>query len=223
MTEPTRRPDDASREPHDNGHDTVPGTTNATPASTTEQRAVKAAGPPAGAAAGAIAGAAAGLATSAFGPVGALAGAIVGALGGTAAGAAGAQAADDDLYTMQDDAHYRALWEARLDRAADQSFDRTRAAYQFGHIAARHPDFAAPHFADVEPKLRERWPNDLRTQAGEWDSVRSYVEEGYSHARSRGGGERRDRSIIGSGGSAVDPVELERARAGLPSTPDPRG
>jgi len=223
MTEPTRRPDDANREPRDDVRDTVADTSEATPSTETERRTAKAAGPPAGAAAGAVAGAAAGLAVGAFGPVGAMVGAIVGALGGTAAGAAGAQGADDDLYTAQDDAYYHSLWEARLDRAADQRFDRARAAYQFGHIAARHPDFAATHFADVEPKLRQRWPNELRSQAGEWDAVRSYVEEGYSHARSRGAGERRDPSIIGSAGSAVDPVELDRARAGLPSTPDPRG
>jgi hypothetical protein len=187
-----------------------------------ERRAVKAASPPAGAAAGAIAGATAGLATGVFGPVGAMVGAIVGALGGTAAGAATGQAADQDLYTAEDDAHYRGLWEALPQRAADQGFDATRVAYQYGHIAARHPDFAGAPFADVEPELARRWPNELRTRAGEWDAVRAYVEDAFSYARSRGAGTRRDSSVVGSAGSAVDPVERDRSRAGLPSTPDPR-
>ena len=222
MTDPTRRHDGARRDPHDPTSNATPGTSTEHPSTETEPGTLKAVSPPAGAAAGAIAGATAGLATGVFGPIGAMVGAIVGALGGGAAGAAGGQAAANDLYTAQDDAHYRSLWEGRPDRTADQGFESARVAYQFGHIAARYPDFAAAPFADVEPELRPRWPNELRSRAGEWDAVRPYVEEGYSHARSRGAGERRDHTIVGSAGSAVDPVERDRSRAGLPSTPDPR-
>jgi len=184
------------------------------------QDAVKAASPPAGAAAGAIAGAAAGLAVGAFGPFGAMVGAIVGALGGTALGAAAGTGAGD-AYTSEHDAHYRDVWAHSPDRPADRTFESVRPAYQFGHIAAAHPLFGTRHFAEVEPELRERWSQDLRTQAGEWDAIRRYVEEGYSYARSRGVGERRDERVIGTAGSAVDPVELDRARAGLPSTDRP--
>ena len=222
MTDPTRRPDHARHDPHGAERTATPDTTTKHPSSETDPATVKAVSPPAGAVAGAVAGATAGLATGVFGPFGAIVGAIVGALGGGAAGTAGGQAAANDLYTEQDDAHYRTLWEGRPDRNADQGFEAARVGYQFGHIAARQPDFTAAHFADIEPELRRRWPNELRSRVGEWDAVRSYVEEGYSHARSRGAGERRDHTIVGSAGSAVDPVELDRSRAGLPSTPDPR-
>ncbi|HUQ83964.1 MAG TPA: hypothetical protein VM076_22635 [Gemmatimonadaceae bacterium] len=187
-----------------------------------EDRAVKAAAPVGGAAAGAIAGAAAGLATMAFGPFGAMVGAIVGALGGTAAGSAAAGAAGTEpLYTEDDDAQYRALWEGTPHGSADRGFDSARVAYQFGHIAAHRPEFNGARFADAEPKLRQRWNDDLRSKAGEWDAVRSSVQDAYGHAQSGGAGQRRDTSVIGSAGSAVDPVELERARAGLPSVPEP--
>lgn len=189
--------------------------------SNVQRDAVKAAGPPAGAAAGAIAGGTAGLASGAFGPMGAMIGAIVGALGGAAAGAAGAQAAANDLYTAEDDLNYRTLWESRPDRVADQGFDSVRLAYQYGHIAAHQPEFAGAAFGDIEPELRRRWPNELRARAGEWDAVRSYVEDAFGYARSRGAGQRRDPNIIGTAGSAVDPVERDRARAGLPSIPEP--
>jgi len=220
MTDPTHRPEDAAREALDAPTGATPDATTNSSATEAQQRAVKAASPPAGAAAGAVAGATAGLATGVFGPIGAMVGAIVGALGGTAAGAATGQAADEDLYTVQDDTHYRAVWDQVPGRPADQGFDSARVAYQFGHIAARHPKFAGARFADVEPELRKRWPNELRQRVGEWDAVRPYVEDAYGYARSQGVGERRDTSIIGSAGSAVDPVERDRSRAGLPSTPD---
>lgn len=221
MTDPTFRRDHVRRSDATPGPDSTPDTTADNSGTDTERRAMKAASPPVGAAAGAIAGATAGLATGAFGPIGAMVGAIVGALGGTAAGTVAGQAADD-VYTAEDDEHYRTLWESLPQRAADQGFDSARVAYQFGHIAARHPDFAGSHFADIEPELRRRWPNELRTRVGEWDAVRSYVEDGFGYARSRGAGQRRDLGIVGSAGSAVDPVEHARSQAGLPSTPDPR-
>ena len=185
-----------------------------------EKDTVKAASTPATAAAGAVAGATAGLATGVFGPIGMIVGAIAGGVGGAAAGAVGA-AATDNLYTAEHDAHYQALWEGAADRVSDRTFEAMRPAYQFGHIAAQQPEFSGRYFGDAEPELRRRWPDELRTRAGEWDAVWRYVEDGYSHARSQGLGERRDRTIVGSAGSAVDPVELERARAGLPSVEAP--
>ena len=185
-----------------------------------EKDTVKAASTPVTAAAGAVAGATAGLATGVFGPIGAMVGAIVGAFAGGAAGAAGGQAGAGDLYTEAHDAHYRSLWEARLDRPADLSYERARLAYQFGHIAAQQPAYGGRYFADVEPELRERWSSDFRGRGGEWEAVRRDVEDAYSHARSLGLGTRRDPTVIGSAGSAVDPGELERARAGLPSVGD---
>ena len=185
------------------------------------QEAVKAASPPVGAAAGAVAGAAAGMAVPVLGPIGAMVGAIVGALGGAALGTA-AGTAPADLYTSEHDAHYQDVWQQMQDRPADRTFESIRPAYQFGHLAAAHPQYGTSHFADVEPELRERWSEDLRAKAGDWDLVRPHVEEGYSYARSRGVGDRRDSRVVGTAGSAVDPVELDRARAGLPSTNPPR-
>jgi hypothetical protein len=225
MSDPTRRSEDHDLDAHasrDSGQGATPGATGKPALSESDKDTVRAASAPATAAAGAIAGATAGLATGAFGPIGAMVGAIVGALGGGVAGAAGGQAATDDLYTAQHDSYYRTLWEGRPERPADRTFESARAAYQFGHIAAQHPDYGGRHFADVEPELRRRWPDELRSRVGEWDVVRPYVEDAYGHARSRGVGDRRDPTVIGTAGSAVDPVERDRARRGEPSVDEPR-
>jgi hypothetical protein len=186
-----------------------------------EKDAVEVGSAPATAAAGAVAGATAGLATMTLGPFGAIAGAIVGAVGGAAVGAAGGQAVVGELYTSEHDAHYRSLYERAPERAADRGFDAARPAYQFGHLAAQYPEYAGRDFGAVEPELRRHWSDDLRTRAGEWDAARRYVETGYTYARSRGLTARRDPSVVGSAGSAVDPTELARARSGLPSTDEP--
>jgi hypothetical protein len=183
--------------------------------------AVSAGGPAAAGAAGALAGATAGLATGIAGPIGALVGLIVGALGGAAVGAAGAQATVQELYTDEFDAHYRRAWEGRPGRTADMNFERVRPAYQFGHIAAQRPEYAGRYFADIEPELRSRWPDELRTHVGEWEAARPFVEDAFGYARNRGLGVRRDTGVIGSAGSAVDPVERDRSRAGLPSVDEP--
>jgi len=226
MTDPTRRSQEASLDSRDELRESAGGESAGGPAERPmtegEKDTVRAVSAPATAAAGALAGATAGLATGVFGPIGAMVGAIVGALGGAAAGAAGAQAATAELYTAEHDAYYRELWEGRTDRRADQSFDSARLAYQFGHIAAQQPAYAGRYFADVEPELRERWTDDFRGRAGGWDAVRREVEDAYSHARGSGLGAQRDRSVIGSAGSAVDPTELARARAAQPSVPETR-
>jgi len=191
------------------------------PLSRDETDTVKTASAPATAAAGALAGATAGLVTGPFGPVAAGIGAIVGALGGAAVGAAGGRAATEPRYTEEDDAYYRGLWEGAPNRVADRTYDASRPAYQLGHLAAQHPDYAGRDFDAVEPDLRRVWERDLRARHGEWDAVRHDVHDAYGHARSLGYGVRRDASVVGTAGSAVDPVELERARAGLPSVDEP--
>jgi hypothetical protein len=169
-----------------------------------------------GAVAGALAGAAAGLGTIALGPFGAIIGALVGATVGETA----SRGVTEPTYTMVDDEHYQGLWEASPDRAADQGYDVARPAYQFGHIAAQLPQYAGRPFAAAEPELQRAWDADLRAQYGEWTRVRRYVCDAYGHARAEGLGVRRDATMIGPAGTAVDPVELERARAGLASNPD---
>ncbi|AHG91890.1 hypothetical protein J421_4353 [Gemmatirosa kalamazoonensis] len=175
-----------------------------------------AAGTATGAAAGAVAGVAAGLGTIAAGPLGA----IFGAFAGAAIGAAGGVGTEESIYTSEHEDHYRALWEATPGRAADASFDTARPAYQLGHVAASRPEYAGRDFHDVEGDLRRIWERDFAARHGSWEAARHYVCDGYGHARGEGFGVRRDTSVIGTGGSAVDPVELARARAGLASRAD---
>ncbi len=169
-----------------------------------------------GAAAGTIAGLQAGAVAGAmtFG-IGALAGVALGAAAGMATGAALGDSTQGGQFTPDADAYYRALYEGAP--VSGRSYDVVRAAYVFGHIAASEPGLAGQSFEAAEPALHEAWTDELRTRAGDWDSVRQYVHDAYGHARSEGFGERRDRSVVGSGGSAVDPVELDRARHGLSS------
>jgi hypothetical protein len=187
------------------------------PATPEEREQVKKGSAPAGAAAGAVAGMAAGLSTGALGvvavPVGAVLGALAGGVGGWFAG----EAAADTMYTADDDAHYRALYESTPDRPADRGYDTARPAYQLGHLAAYNPNYQGRDFDVIEPELQRAWGGDLTTHHGDWTFARRFARDAYGHARSAGAGVRRDRSVIGPAGSAVDPVELDRARAGLPS------
>jgi hypothetical protein len=169
-----------------------------------------------GAVAGAAAGLAAGLGTIAAGPLGMVFGARVGA----AIGQAGAQGTAEAIYTSAYDEHYRAVWEGTPGRTADTTFEMARPAYQLGHLAAAQPEYAGRDFLSAEPDLRRIWERDFASQYGSWESARRYVSDGYGHARAEGLGFRRDYSVIGTGGSAVDPVELARARAGLASRAD---
>jgi hypothetical protein len=169
-----------------------------------------------GAVAGAAAGLAAGLGTIAAGPLGMVFGALVGA----AIGEAGAQGSAEALYTPDYDEHYRALWEGTPGRTPDATFDVARPAYQLGHLAAAQPEYAGRDFHSAEPELRRIWERDFAARYGSWEVARHYVCDAYGHARADGLGLRRDTSVLGSGGSAVDPVELERARAGLASRAD---
>lgn len=136
--------------------------------------------------------------------------AVVGAIDG---GIGEAPDVGDAAWSEEDDRHYRALYEGHQARLADVGYDRVRGAYQYGHLAAQHPDFAGRAFPDVEPELQRRWRDELVTAAGDWEAVRTYVHDAYGHARSEGLGVRRDANVIGSAGSAVDPVELREERA----------
>jgi hypothetical protein len=127
----------------------------------------------------------------------------------------------EGVYTDDEDAYYRALWEEAPTRPADRTFDAYRPAYQLGHFAAQHPDYLGRDFDAAEPDLRRTWETDFRARHGEWDTVRRHVHDAYGHARSLGYGVRRVANVIGTAGSAVDPVELERARAGRPSVDTP--
>ncbi|MDF1502934.1 hypothetical protein [Roseisolibacter sp. H3M3-2] len=181
-----------------------------------EKRSVEITSGLAGVLAGAAAGAAAGLVSLAGGPVGVAIGMVVGATAGALGGWFGGQAAGEVPYDESHDAHYRALYEGGT--PTDRGFDSARPAYQLGHLAAHNPDWRGREFTAIETDLRRAWDGDLRGRHGEWDAVRPYVRDAYGHARSEGAGVRRDTSVLGSAGSAVDPDELARARRGEPST-----
>ena len=189
----------------------------ARPLDADEARSVTATSAPVGALAGAAAGATAGLVTVSTGPIGFMIGAVVGAMAGSLGGWFGGKSVTEVRYDEEQDAHYRALYEGGT--PTDRGFESARPAYQLGHVAAHNPDWVGRDFSAVEPELRRAWDGDLRTQhRAEWEAVRPYARDAYGHARSEGAGARRDLGVIGSAGSAVDPLELDRARAGQPST-----
>ena len=167
--------------------------------------------------AGAVAGTAAGLNTMIVGPVGAVVGALICA---EIVGVGSEAVADETAtYGTEHDEHYRGLWEGEPGHLAGAEFEAARPAYRFGHVAAYEPAFVGRDFIAAEPDLRMLWERDFRAH-GEWEPVRRYVCDAYGHSRSANYGLRRDASVIGTGGSAVDPLELSRARAGLASKPD---
>jgi len=124
---------------------------------------------------------------------------------------------DADPYTNDDDAHYHALWDGTPTRPADWTYERARPAYQFGHTAARHHDYLGRTFDASESDLRRAWDAEHAAQHGTWESARPFVRDAYGHAHGTRSATRRDTSVVGSAGSAVDPVELDRARRGEPS------
>lgn len=187
-----------------------------------EQHAARPAGAPRraatlalGAIAGAVAGTVVGLNTMIVGPVGAAFGAILGAelteVGGQAVTPC------EPSYTPEHDEHYRALWESDSARPAGFAFERVRPAYLFGHVAAYQTAFVGMDFVAAEPELRTVWDRDVAARHGSWESVRRYVCDAYGHSRGESFGFRRVDDVIGSAGSAVDPLELDRARSGLSS------
>jgi hypothetical protein len=168
--------------------------------------------------AGALAGTAAGLNTMIVGPAGTIVGALVGAeLAGLGSEVV---VTEDAAYELEHDEHYRALWESDPGRQADAAFETARPAYRFGHVAAYHEAFVGRDFVAAEADLRTLWERDFAARYGRWEGVREYVCDAYGHSRGSNFGIRRDRGVVGTGGSAVDPLELERARAGLASRPE---
>lgn len=204
MSDSTMQGGGAERPPaHDEPQHAVPGAGAARTAAAT--------------ALGAFAGAAAGLGTMIVGPLGAIVGAIVNA---ELAAVGSHVTVVESAYTPAYDEHYRALWESDPDRLADVPFDTVRPAYQFGHVAAYQASFVGRDFVAAEADLRALWERELRAMHGEWDGVRQHVCDAYGHSRAENLGIRRQEGVIGTGGSAVDPLELARARAGLASRPD---
>jgi hypothetical protein len=123
------------------------------------------------------------------GPLGALLGGIAGALGGWWAGRAVTEAAEK--LGEDDHAYFRQHFENHPQRPADRSYDDVRHAYVLGHIASENPNFVSREFEEVEPELRQAWPEDPR--AGSWETAKPYAREAYTRSR-----ERRAKETLGA-------------------------
>lgn len=132
---------------------------------------------------GGVAGIATGAAIGSLGgPVGTVIGAIAGAVGGWWAGKEVSNAATD--YTNTSDTYYRGRFDAmpRNSRGRFASFDEARPLYQFGHVAARNPDYRGRSFDQIEPDLKRGWNKDMEKQYGAWNDVRGTVGDAYGAA-----------------------------------------
>ena len=119
------------------------------------------------------------------GPIGMVVGALAGAIGGWWA----IDKMTDHMgtYTEEEDRWYRQHYETSESRIADRSFDDVRAAYAYGHLAARNPAHGGRGFADVQPDLEREWSTGLRERYGEWASASRFAQVGFDRARSRTG------------------------------------
>lgn len=124
---------------------------------------------------------------SAAGPVGTLVGGIAGALGGWWAGRAIAEAAT--TVSDEDDAWFRADYDALGEHPDAWSWERARPIYRLGHLASRNPDWSSREWSDVEPELRRGWSEDVEREHGDWTGARRFAAAGYE--RGRAGRDRR--------------------------------
>lgn len=147
-----------------------------------------------GQAAGGITGVVAGAAIgSSAGPIGTLLGGIAGAVGGWWSGRAIAEAAED--ITEADEQFYRADFDRRREprdasserRREPPDYDRARAAYYLGDVAAANPDYDS--FEKGEAELARAWTRRADDEA-DWRSVRDYAAVGFRHGRERRRGPR---------------------------------
>lgn len=130
-----------------------------------------------GQAAGGITGVLAGAAIgSSAGPVGTLLGGIAGAIGGWWSGRAIAEAAED--ITEADEAYYREDFDRRR---LSRNYDRARAAYYLGDVAAANPAYDT--FEQGEPELERAWGR--AGDAEEWRDVRELASVGFQRGRER--------------------------------------
>ena len=144
-----------------------------------DERTGKTAAGGAGGAAGAVGGAAIG---SAAGPVGTVIGAVAGALGGWWAGKNVAEKVDE---FDNDDEFYRSRFESTAGGNRSFTYDRAKPVYQLGYLASQNPDYSGRSFSEIEPELRRGWNDDLRTQYGEWDDVRSFAADAFERGDHR--------------------------------------
>lgn len=115
------------------------------------------------------------------GPVGVLIGGIAGAMGGWWSGRAVTEAIS--TLSQNEDAYYRAHFEASPDRIADRSYADARPAYLLGHVAAHNPEYRGKSWNEVANELNRGWSADHTHHYGDWSTVSRYAGEGFTHGR----------------------------------------
>jgi hypothetical protein len=63
------------------------------------------------------------------------------------------------------------------------NYDAVRPLYQFGHLAGANPDYQGRSFEEVESELKTTWSDEQARTFGDWESVRDYINTGYSTGR----------------------------------------
>lgn len=73
--------------------------------------------------------------------------------------------------------HFRETSSATGARA--RTYDQSRPAYEFGHLAGQNPDYQGRSFDQVERDLESAWERAGRERYGDWPDVRGYVGFGF--------------------------------------------
>jgi hypothetical protein len=111
---------------------------------------------------------------------------IMGSMIRTVAGSVGgwwSERTPDDAEATFDDTAERSCRQHFENVRRNTSYDAVRPLYQFGHLAGQNPDYQGRSFEEVESDLRNSWTDEKAQTYGSWDTVRDYVNTGYSGRR----------------------------------------
>lgn len=87
-------------------------------------------------------------------------------------------------FTPAEDRFWRSQFQ-HANHLADRSYDHVRPAYELGSAAARDERYRGRNFEEIETDLENGWLN-VRTDSGEWETVRQYARQAFEAARSTG-------------------------------------
>lgn len=145
---------------------------------------------------------------------------VAGAIFGTALDALG------EWWSSPSAAEAGRTFDEGQDRAARQHYEQTggvggkgydsaRPLYQFGHVAAHHPEYQGRSFREVEPDLERAWGENQRRQFGDWPQVRPYVSRGFDQ-RADVLRETREAGMRAQGGGSAEDHEIRATSRELP-------
>jgi hypothetical protein len=80
-------------------------------------------------------------------------------------------------FTARDESTCRQHFE---NTRGDTPYDTVRPLYQFGLLAGQNPDYHGRSFEEVEGDLKNAWTSEQAQRYGEWNSVRDYINTGYT-------------------------------------------